>query len=75
MYDKKKCKSCRWHGYFGAKDQGGNNICCDYGILARQGTCLRKIGQNGETIDRRGNDPDNCLLYEKGERHFNKGEF
>lgn len=72
MYNKNICTLCKYHGYFGAKDIGGNNLCCDYAILARSGTCTKKYGKNGETFDRRGNDPDKCLLFESGEKIIGK---
>ena len=67
MYNREKCKSCVYHGYFGAKDIGENNVCCDYSILANDRPCL-KHGKNGNAIDRRGGDPENCKFYETGEK-------
>ena len=69
MKDAKICLKCKWHGYFGAKpEEGGSltNIMCDYAAIAKDGTCLKKVG--AEIIDRRGDDPNHCLLYVEGKR-------
>lgn len=59
MYDKKKCNSCKYH----------SKICtvgihCNYSLSGD--TCLKRNKNNGKITDIRGNDPNNCLLYERG---------
>lgn len=62
MYDKKKCKTCKYHGNMSGMYQNGT--WCNYSGLSNDGTCLKRVGD--EVIDRRGGDSKNCLLYEKG---------
>ena len=57
MYDKNKCEKCKHK----------SNICtigvhCNYSLSGQ--TCLTIKGN--KVVDRRGNDPKNCLLYERG---------
>lgn len=68
FYNNKNCIKCKYHGYFGAKSETNQNLCCDYAVLAEDGTCTKKYGTDGKTFDRRGNDPDNCLLFQVGEK-------
>lgn len=60
MYDKKKCKKCKYHGNLGDK----SGIYCNYTVLSGCGICLKRVGS--EVIDTRGGDPKECRLYEKG---------
>lgn len=64
-FDINKCANCKYHG----TQAGYSNksvtvpVFCNYaGIKDR--TCLTV--KNGKTIDRRGEDRDNCKLYEPG---------
>lgn len=61
-FNKKKCKKCKWHGKLCSGGQGGG-IFCNYGSLHKR-SCLTRIGR--DVVDIRGNDHDNCLMFEKG---------
>lgn len=66
MFDKKRCLKCKYHGRFQNKSESGlRNIMCDYAKYAKQ-TCLHSVGR--EVVDRRGEDPKDCKLFEKGPR-------
>ena len=71
MFNKTRCKKCKWHGYLSnstAKLPDSSRdrvVMCDYAKY-HDHTCLHAVGINVE--DRRGDDPDNCLLYIEGER-------
>ena len=72
MFDKKRCLKCKYHGRFQSKsfyspdeESGLRNIMCDYAKYAKQ-TCLHSVGR--EVVDRRGEDPKDCKLFEKGPR-------
>lgn len=57
MYDKNKCEKCKHK----------SNICtigvyCNYSLSGK--TCTTREGD--KIIDRRGNDPKKCQLYERG---------
>lgn len=69
-YNKKNCKKCKYHGerLSGAID--GQSIYCDYLCITGK-TCLT-YDDNGKIIDRRGNDAENCALFEKGAAIQNK---
>jgi len=59
MYDKKKCKSCKYHSHictFG--------VHCNYSLTGN--TCIKRDKNNNKITDIRGNDPNKCLLYERG---------
>ncbi len=58
-FNKNKCKKCKYHG---GANINGNTIHCYYANTGK--TCLHRVGK--EIIDRRGNDYNNCLLYERG---------
>ncbi len=58
MFDKKKCKMCIYHAKL------GNNITCDYAIKSNNGSCIKRKGKYN--VDIRGDDPNNCLLFERG---------
>ena len=69
MFNKKKCKTCKYHsrlsGMVGKSDPNSiQTIMCAYS-LAKHSTCLRYLDAD-TTYDMRGDDPDHCLLYEKG---------
>nr|DAS37244.1 MAG TPA: hypothetical protein [Caudoviricetes sp.] len=60
MYNKAKCKKCKYHGKLSSI-----GAYCYYSVIKNE-ACLYRKGK--ETIDRRGGDPNNCLLYEKGDK-------
>lgn len=64
-FDKKKCKRCKYRGRGTGYivKTGFSPIHCDYARTNDQ-TCLTRIGK--DVIDRRGNDYNNCLLFEEG---------
>ena len=60
-----KCVQCRFHGTGAGYPVGSRHlpIFCNYaGIKDKTCLCLIK----GEVVDRRGDDPNNCQLFEKG---------
>ena len=60
-FNKSKCATCKYHGKLNNGD--GRKVHCYYvGSTGR--ACLRRVGK--EVIDIRGNDFNNCLIYEKG---------
>ena len=59
MFNKEKCKQCIYKG--GAVDHP-TDIFCNYAFIADQ-TCLHRVGKS--IIDRRGENPDNCLLFKR----------
>ena len=71
FHNKVKCYTCKYHGFFGAINKKEDEatkiakVCCDYARFEKR-TCLRKVGK--EIVDIRGDDPENCKLYCKGER-------
>ena len=69
-FDKRKCLKCKWHGLGcgGYPVRVGFNgrtlpIYCNYSISER--TCLKKL-KDGSIIDSRGDDYNNCKLFEPG---------
>ena len=67
MFNKTKCKKCKYRAK--CNGEGVKVLACNYSSY--HGTCLKRVGK--EVIDLRGNDPDNCKLYEEGEPK--KGNF
>lgn len=72
MFDKKKCKKCKYHMKIsgGMRDLKLNrdnlqNIICAYSLITYT-TCLYE--ENNEIKDRRGDDPKHCLLFKGGEK-------
>ena len=59
-FNRKRCKSCMYHG---VTTGGGNYIFCDYAGKTGE-TCLKREGKVARDI--RGDDYDNCQIYEKG---------
>ena len=57
MYDKRKCRKCKWRGML------GDNLGCLYALKTQQ-TCLVK--KNGVVEDLRGSDHANCKLFKAG---------
>ena len=66
-FNPKKCEKCIYHGYFGAKSETNQNLCCDYSVLAHDGAALQN-GRHGQIEDRRGNDPNGCKLFKEGKK-------
>ena len=82
MFNKKKCRKCKYHSYVGHAVQRGeytgdyrdNQVVCFYSIRSKSGHgCLHRVGK--EVIDRRGTDPENCKLFEEGEMERDKQWF
>ena len=59
-FDKTKCNKCAY-----SRKMGMFIVCNISGVTGE--TCLTRL-DSGETIDRRGEDYDNCKLYMKGKR-------
>lgn len=59
MFNKAKCKKCKYHG------RGFSGVVCYYSVYKNK-SCLYRDGK--EVKDRRGRDPNECLLFEKGEQ-------
>lgn len=59
MFNKAKCKKCKYHG------RGFSGVVCYYSVYNNR-ACLYRDGK--EVKDRRGQDPNECLLFEKGEQ-------
>lgn len=57
MFNKKKYNKCKYCGRITTI-----GIHCNYSLSGQ--TCLTIEGN--KVVDRRGNDPKNCLLYERG---------
>ena len=67
MRNKEQCRKCRFRG--GAIDK--SEMHCNYAFIAEQ-TCLHRVGK--KIVDRRGNDPNNCLCFEEGRVKNETGE-
>lgn len=68
MYNKKKCRKCKYSSYIGGghkKYTSDLKITCNYSMITDQ-TCLFR--KNGKIVDRRGNDPENCKLFDDGNK-------
>lgn len=65
-FDRKKCLTCIYRGGSQGSCTSIKNLHCNYsGIMTA--TCLKRIpNKDGEIMDIRGKDYDNCRLYEKG---------
>lgn len=69
-FNKQKCLKCKYHGLGcgGYPAKVGFNgrtvsVYCNYSILER--TCLKRL-KNGQVIDLRGDDYNDCKLFEAG---------
>lgn len=58
MFDKSKCKKCKYHG------KVAGFITCEYSIRSASGACVKRKGR--DLTDERGDDGENCKLYEQG---------
>ena len=61
-FNKEKCKTCMFHGVANTMEI---KVYCNYILLTEQ-ACLYCDGKG--TKDKRGNDFENCKLYQKGKR-------
>ena len=73
-FDKQRCLKCKWHGTgigYPARTMGKDGkmvtvmVHCNYSAYHER-SCLRGIGKDGH-YDIRGEEWDDCLLYEEGE--------
>lgn len=55
-----QCRTCRWRGWH----HNLGEWHCNWADIKYPRTCIEMV--HGEMIDKRGSDPDNCLLYERG---------
>ena len=60
FHNKQKCKRCKYHGYIGHNGPQ-QSIACLRCLFVHEG-CL-----NYDGTDKRGDDPEKCLLFEEGE--------
>lgn len=67
-FNKSKCRKCKYHGTgVGYPIKQGDNVVfihCNYTHRDR-GSCLRKL-EDGTIVDIRGEDYNNCALFERG---------
>ena len=64
MRNKDECKRCVWRGYLiHPGDRSMANLHCNRTELAGQTSLYI---DPGKTKDRRGDDPEHCLLFEEG---------
>ena len=71
MFNRKKCRNCKYHMAIsgaGYSYQRGNTMC-GYSLITKT-TCLRLI--DNEIYDMRGDDPENCLLFNTGDADEHK---
>lgn len=74
MFNKKRCKKCKYHMTIsgGAAKKGEDDIrtsiMCGYALITHN-TCLKDI--EGEIYDMRGDDPDCCLLFNSSGKRVN----
>lgn len=69
IFNKDKCKTCKYHGFLGSSYTSLKTtdcLICNYSG-ATNATCLKRVSKD-EVEDRRGSDPDHCKLYENGRR-------
>ena len=66
-FNRRKCMKCKYHGNTASDTQAKSvtQVYCNYLSLTGR-TCLKSY--KGVTIDRRGYEFDNCLLFEEGEK-------
>lgn len=60
----KQCSKCVYRGEW---NSGFFKRFCNYSLVERK-TCLTIDEATGETIDRRGTDPNNCNLFIEGKK-------
>lgn len=81
-YNKEKCYRCKYHseatcGYLvKIMNNDGSyrmaTVCCDYLTITGKSCLVDVADKNGykKTIDRRGDDRNNCKLFEEGKISF-----
>lgn len=69
-FDKNKCKTCMYHGNLSGVDN--TTIFCNYASLT-DSSCLYRKGSH--IFDKRGNEPENCKLYEEGAKIRDKSNW
>ena len=62
-FNKEKCKTCKYSVKISAMD--GITCACHYGLI-KETPCLHREGK--KIVDRRGEDYNKCLLYERGKQ-------
>ena len=60
-FNKELCKKCKFHGYMGHNGPSQEIAC--FRNLFKHESCKDRYGN-----DKRGDDPDNCLLFEAGKK-------
>lgn len=60
MTSRTQCKDCKWRAWY----RNVRAWSCNWSDIHYPETCKCKV--DGKVIDRRGTDPENCLLFEKG---------
>lgn len=60
----KQCKKCIYRGVW---NSGLFKMFCNYSLVTRH-TCLTIDEKTRQTIDRRGDDPNDCKLFEEGKK-------
>lgn len=69
IFDKEKCKTCKYHGFLGSSYNALKTtecLICNYSGVTNT-TCLKRVSKD-EVEDCRGSDSDCCKLYENGRR-------
>ncbi len=69
-FNKEMCKQCRFHGRISGVDTG--TVFCNYASLT-DSSCLYRKGSH--IFDKRGNEPENCKLYEEGTKIRDKSNW
>lgn len=65
-FNRKRCATCMYRSKYTVTDSNlSSTLHCNYACITGH-TCLHRE-ECGTVQDRRGNDFDNCLLYEKGD--------
>lgn len=69
-FDKQKCLKCRWHGMglgWSAITPDGKNVSIHCNYSGHHETTPLRAAPGNTFTDLRGNDFNNCLLFEEGE--------
>lgn len=80
MYDKDKCRKCKYHGMTSSNNRMTAITTCYCNYLSITGeSCLEKdkygkavFDESGKPIDRRGKDKHDCKLFEEGDKVVGK---
>ena len=71
-FNKKKCLMCKYavntSGGYMVHDKSGKTftLLCDYSGGNKDNECCLYIGEDKKVHDRRGDDYNNCLLFDQG---------